>query len=100
MEDEFVELEDETCCEFFVSLLVRQGNVSKLSLLDNERREIVDDACVGKQKKDFADSRLDCSFTKEELGCDEIKPKFSITGEGIIRQSLDRDVVVDSDDDS
>ena len=48
MEDEFVELEDETCCEFFVSLLVLQGNVSKLSLLDNERREIVDDACVGK----------------------------------------------------
>ena len=48
MEDEFIELEDETCCEFFVSLLVLQGNVSKLSLLENKIREIVDNACVGK----------------------------------------------------
>ena len=48
MEDELVELEEEKSCEFFVFLLVLKGNVSKLSLLVDKRREMVEDACVGK----------------------------------------------------
>ena len=48
MEEELVELEDEKYCEFFVLLLVIQGNVSRLSLLVGKRRVMVEDACIGK----------------------------------------------------
>ena len=47
MDDEFAELEEEKCCEFLVFLLFLQGNVAMLSLLVEERREMVKDACVG-----------------------------------------------------
>ena len=53
---------------------------------------------LASRKKGFCVSRRDGWFTEEELVCDEIKPKFSITGEGIMRQLLERDVIVDSDD--